>query len=106
MRTCRASSSRQPLALYAGLQAHLGDAAQRDALRIMLERAACIWVGSGFVPARICIAVHGAGLRAAPEGRAGRHRWPLQAPADLPGGGALFLFPIFLLPSLPFVHAF
>ena len=66
------------LALYAGLQAHLGDAAQRDALRIMLERAACIRVGSGFVPAAsalLCMEQDfGPHLRAVPAAIAGPYK--------------------------------
>ena len=37
--------------MYAGIQARLDNAAECDAVRIMLEDSACIWAGSGFVPA-------------------------------------------------------
>ena len=36
--------------LCAGLAPALADPAQRDVLSVMLEGAACIWTGSGFVP--------------------------------------------------------
>ncbi len=37
--------------IYAGLQARLDDAAECDAVRVMLEDSACVWAGRGFVPA-------------------------------------------------------
>lgn len=39
------------LQIYAGIQARLGNGAECDAMRVMLEDSACIWTGRGFVAA-------------------------------------------------------
>jgi hypothetical protein len=37
--------------IYAGIQARLDNAAECDAVQVMLEDSACVWAGRGFVPA-------------------------------------------------------